>query len=58
MAAAAADGRLATAARLGGDAAAAADARADVTQEVGAYDPYLDKDVEYELARRRSMGGP
>lgn len=58
MAAAAADGRLATAARLGGDAAAAADARADVTQEEGAYDPYLDKDVEYELARRRAMGGP
>lgn len=58
MAAAAADGRLATAARLGGDAAAAADARADVTQEEGAYDPYLDKDLEYELARRRAMGGP
>ncbi|GAB0496623.1 hypothetical protein MMPV_007936 [Pyropia vietnamensis] len=58
MTVAAAEGRLATAARLGGDAAAAADARADVTQEEGSYDPYLDKDVEYELARRRSMGGP
>jgi len=57
MAAAAAAGRYAEAARLGGVLSAATDCRADVTQEEGAYDRYLDKDEEYERARRRVMGG-
>ena len=55
-AAASAQGRLAAEAAARQEDAILSAIRADVTQDEGSYDPYLDQDRWYEEGRRKSMG--